>query len=129
MILFNDPIPIPDPEVRAVRMAVEMHNDFSRLSAGWKQRGYDLQMGIGIAQGHATLGVIGFEGRQDYSAIGSVCNLAARLCAEARGGQTLVSGRVLEAVQGIVECEPAGELTLKGFSRPISVWNIRSLRP
>jgi class 3 adenylate cyclase/HAMP domain-containing protein len=129
MILFNDPIPIPDPEVRAVCMAVEMHNDFLRLSAGWKQRGFDLQMGIGIAQGHATLGVIGFEGRQDYSAIGSVCNLAARLCAEARGGQTLVSERVLKAVEGFVESEPAGELALKGFSRPVLVWNIRSLRP
>lgn len=128
MILFNDPIPVPDPAVRAVRMAVEMHEDFSKLVVGWKKRGHDLNMGIGIAQGYATLGIIGFEGRQDYSAIGTVCNLAARLCAEARGGQTLVPGRVMTAVEGIVEAESVGELTLKGISRPVAAWNIRSIR-
>lgn len=124
MILFNDPIPVADPAARAVRMAVEMHRDFAELAAGWKARGYGLNMGIGIAQGYATLGIIGFEGRQDYSAIGSVCNLAARLCAEAKGGQTLVPGRMLSGIEELVTAEPVGELALKGFSRPVAAWNI-----
>lgn len=128
MILFNDPIPVPDPAARAARMAVEMHADFAGLVAAWKKRGYELDMGIGIAQGYATLGIIGFEGRQDYSAIGSVCNLAARLCVEARGGQTLVPARLLSAVEDLVEVEPVGDLTLKGFARPVAAWNILRLR-
>lgn len=128
MILFNDPIPVPDPARRAARMAVEMHEAFARLLTGWKKRGIDLQMGIGIAQGYATLGIIGFEGRQDYSAIGSVCNLAARLCAEAKGGQTLVPSRVLSGIESLVEAEDMGELALKGFSHPVAAWNIQRLR-
>lgn len=129
MILFNDPIPVADPAARALRMAIEMHADFTRLVAGWRQRGYALDMGIGIAQGFATLGIIGFEGRQDYSAIGSVCNLAARLCAEARGGQTLVPARLLVGLEQLVEAEPVGELTLKGFSRPVAACSVLALRP
>lgn len=129
MILFNDPLPVPDAAERAVRMAIEMHADFARLTAQWRQRGHELAMGIGIAQGFATLGLIGFEERRDYSAIGSVCNLAARLCAEAKGGQTLAPERLLAGIGGLVEAEPVGELQLKGFARPVPACAILGLRP
>lgn len=128
MILFNAPITVSDPALRALRMAVDMHAEFARLAEGWAKQGFHLHMGIGIAQGYATLGIIGFEGRQDYSAIGTVCNLAARLCAEAKGGQTLVPGRVLSGIEALVDAEPVGELTLKGMSRPVDTWNVVRVR-
>jgi len=109
-------------------MAVEMQHAFVRLCAGWKKRGYDLNMGIGIAQGYATLGAIGFEGRQDYGAIGNVTNLAARLCAEAKPGQILISQRVLGRIDDVVQAEPVSELTLKGFRQPIQAFNVSALR-
>ena len=128
MIFFNDPVPLPNPAEQAVRMALEMQSEFARLAASWKKRGYHLSSGIGIAQGYATLGAIGFEGRRDYGAIGTVCCLAARLCGEAKGGQTLVSQRVLANVEDIVEAEAVGELALAGFHQPVPAFNISAIR-
>ncbi len=128
MIFFNDPVPVPDAQERAVRMAVAMRQAVQRLMEGWRKRGYDLAFGIGIAQGYATIGAIGFEGRWDYGAIGIVTNLAARLCGEAKAGEILVSRRLWGAVEDLVEVEPAGELTLKGFSKPVSAFNVLRLK-
>src|SRR6266540_366000 len=123
MVFFNDPVPCPDPAARAVRMAVAMRQRVGELTGTWRKRGHQLDFGVGIAQGYATLGKIGFEGRFDYAAIGPVTNLAARLCAEAQGGQILVSQRVYAAVEALVEAEPLGELELKGFHRPVTTYN------
>ncbi len=124
MIFFNDPLPVPNPPERAVRMALGMRHRVSALSAGWRKRGWELGLGVGIAQGYATLGAIGFEGRWDYGAIGTVTNLAARLCGEAKAGQILISQRLVATIDGLVECEAVGELTLKGFQRPVTGFNI-----
>jgi class 3 adenylate cyclase len=124
MIFFNDPIPIPDPAARAVRMALAMQRSFAALSEAWRKRGHDLHMGIGIAHGPATLGGIGFEGRVDYGAVGPVCNLGARLCQEARGGEILVSQTVRDAVGGAFNTQAAGELGLKGFQRPVPAFRV-----
>jgi class 3 adenylate cyclase len=128
MIFFNDPVPVPNPAERAVRMALVMRERFDELRAAWRKRGFDLDLGVGIAQGYATIGAIGFEGRWDYGAIGTVTNLAARLCGEARPGQLLISQRVVGAVEEFVEVEPVGDLTLKGFSRPIATYNVTRVR-
>jgi class 3 adenylate cyclase/CheY-like chemotaxis protein len=127
MIIFNDPLPVDDPAATAVRMALAMQERFGALASGWRDRGYDLAMGIGIAQGYATIGAIGFEGRRDYGAIGTVTNLAARLCAEAAGGQILVSRRVHGSLGDVATAEPVGELPLKGFHRPVMAYAVRSL--
>ena len=124
MIFFNDPTPVPNPAERAVRMAVAMRERVRGLEAGWRKRGYELSFGVGIAQGYATIGAIGFEGRWDYGAIGTVTNLAARLCSEARPGQILISSRVAAAAEGLVECEEMGSLSLKGLSRPVPTFNV-----
>jgi class 3 adenylate cyclase len=123
MIFFNDPVVVPNPAERAVRMAIEMQAAFQALHKDWCRRGYDLAMGIGIAQGYATIGAIGFEGRQDYGAIGPVTNLAARLCSEARGGQILISQRVRGSVPE-VPSSLIGELRLKGFHTPVSAFEV-----
>ena len=128
MIFFNDPVPVANPAERAVRMALEMQQAFANVARSWKKRGYDLQIGIGIAQGYATLGSIGFEGRLDYGAIGAVCSLASRLCAQARGGQTLVSQRVLGCVESMVEAESLGEMALKGFHRPVPAFGVTVMK-
>jgi adenylate cyclase len=127
-VLFNDPLPCSDPSVRAVRMAIEMRDAVADLAVQWRKLGHDLGFGMGIAHGYATLGRIGFEGRYDYSAIGTVVNLAARLCAEARGGQILVDGKVQMAVETLTDIEPLGELVLKGMQRPVSAFNILGMR-
>ena len=124
MIFFNDPLPVPNPPEQAVRMALGMRHRVSALSMGWRKRGWELGLGVGIAQGYATLGAIGFEGRWDYGAIGTVTNLAARLCGEAKPGQILISQRLVATIDGLVECEAVGELTLKGFQRPVTGFNI-----
>ena len=98
------------------------------LAQAWKRRGFDLQMGIGIAQGYATLGTIGFEGRRDYGAIGSVCNLASRLCSDAKAGQILVSQKVFSFVDDLVTADAVGELSLKGFHKPVPAFNVTGLR-
>jgi adenylate cyclase len=128
MIFFNDPVVVPDPGERAVRMTVAMREGVEDLAARWRARGHELHAGMGIAQGQATIGAIGFEGRLDYGAIGSVTNLAARLCGEAAGGQILISERVRAASGHLVEVEPIGELALKGFQRPILAYNVRGLK-
>ena len=128
MIFFNDPVPVPDAPERAVRMAVAMRQRVDELLVRWKKRGYDLDFGVGIAQGYATIGAIGFEGRLDYGAIGTVTNLAARLCGEAKPGQILVSQRVYGAVEDSVEVEELGGLALKGFSKPVPAFNVVRLR-
>ncbi len=127
MIFFNDPVPVPQPAERAIRMAMAMRDRVQRLSAGWRKRGHDLGLGVGIAEGYATIGAIGYEGRWDYGAIGTVTNLAARLCGEAKSGQILVSRRVAGIVEADVELEPVGTLTLKGFLKPVEAFNV--LRP
>ncbi|HEU5197145.1 MAG TPA: response regulator [Methylomirabilota bacterium] len=124
MIFFNDPVPVPDAPARAVRMALAMRATVDLLARDWRKRGWELDLGVGIAQGYATIGAIGFEGRWDYGAIGNVTNLAARLCGEARPGQILISRRLLGMVEDVVRAEPVGELSLKGFLRPVSVYNI-----
>jgi len=128
MIFFNDPVEVPNPAERAIRMAVAMRDLVGVLAARWRKRGWDLGLGVGIAQGYATIGAIGFEGRLDYGAIGTVTNLAARLCGEARPGQILVARRMLAQLDGLVEVEDAGELTLKGFHRPVPAGNVIRLR-
>jgi|RhiMetdeSRZDD1v2_1073273.scaffolds.fasta_scaffold46352_6 adenylate cyclase len=124
MIFFNDPVPMPDAPQRAVRMAVAMRTEVDDLLTAWRKRGYALDFGVGIAQGYATIGAIGFEGRMDYGAIGTVTNLAARLCGEAKPRQILISQRVLGAVEAMVEVEELGELALKGFSKPVPAFNV-----
>jgi adenylate cyclase len=127
MIFFNDPVIVANPAERAVRMAVAMRERVAGLAAGWRKRGWDLALGVGIAQGYATLGAIGFEGRWDYGAIGTVTNLAARLCSEAKGDEILVSSRVATAVEGLIEAEEKGPLALKGLLRPVPTFNVRGL--
>jgi adenylate cyclase len=129
MVWFNDPIPCDDPAARAVRMAVEMRNTMSELTAAWRKRGHELDFSLGVALGYATIGRIGFEGRYDYGAVGSVLNLASRLCDAAEPGQIVVSQRVLAEVEEIVEAEPLGALTLKGFGKPLEAFAVTAAVP
>jgi len=124
MVLFDDPLPCPDPSVRAVKMAMEMREQVAELTRKWRRSGHELGFGVGIAHGYATLGRIGFEGRFDYGAVGTVVNLAARLCADANDGQILIDGKVQTAIEETTETEPAGELLLKGFHRPVRAYNV-----
>ena len=128
MVFFNDPFPCPDPAARAARMAVAMCGRMDELTGRWRKWGHELGFGVGITYGYATLGKIGFEGRYDYGAIGPVVNLAARLCAEAATGQILVSQPVYAEVEELVEAERVGELTLKGFHRPVPAFNVLRLK-
>jgi len=124
MVIVNDPVPVPNPALQAVRMALAMRAALGALVETWRRMGHDLGFGIGISHGYATLGTIGFEGRFDYAAIGTVANVASRLCDEAKPGQILISPRVLMAVEDAVTVEPAGELTLKGIRRPLEAYNV-----
>jgi class 3 adenylate cyclase len=128
MIFFNDPVFVPNPAERALRMAVAMRDRVRELTAVWRKQEYDLNLGVGISQGYATIGAIGFEGRWDYGAIGSVTNLAARLCGEAKPDQILLPQRVMGSVEDLVEVEFVGELTLKGFHRPVPAFNVHRLK-
>lgn len=128
MIFFNDPVPVDNAAERSVRMALAMRDRVKELTARWRKLGHDLDFGVGISQGYATIGAIGFEGRWEYGAIGSVPNLAARLCGEAKPGEILISQRLLAGVENLVESESVGELTLKGFHRPIAAYNIVRLK-
>ena len=128
MVFFNDPVPVPDAAARAVRMAVAMRERVSEMIGKWRKQGFELDLGVGIAQGYATIGAIGFEGRLDYGAIGTVTNLAARLCGEAKPGQILASRRVATQLEGEIEVEEIGDLTLKGFARPVAACNVLKLR-
>ena len=129
MILFNDPVPVPDHELQAIHMAIAMRESVGALVRAWKKRGHALGFGVGIAGGYATIGTIGFEGRLDYGAIGAVTNLAARLCGEAQHGQILISPRIFSKVEDRVEVQSVGELQLKGFQRAVLAHNVIALRP
>jgi adenylate cyclase len=124
MVFFNDPVPIPDPAERAVKMAAAMREAAGALITAWRERGRELGFGVGIAQGYATLGQIGFSERSGYTAIGTVCNVAARLCGEAKDGQILLSQRVNVELKGSVATEPVGTLALKGLTQPVVAYNV-----
>jgi class 3 adenylate cyclase len=128
MVFFNDPVPVPDPAERAVNMATAMREAAGALISSWRGRGRQLGFGAGIAQGYATLGQIGFAERSGYTAIGTVCNLAARLCAEAKDGQILIAQRVAVAVGESIAVEEIGTLTLKGLTQPIVAFNVPEQR-
>ena len=128
MVFFNDPLPCPDAPERAAKLAIEMRDAVAALGPVWSKRGHRLGFGIGMSQGYATIGRIGFEDRFDYTAIGAVINLAARLCSEAADGQVLVSGRLAAAVEDMAEVEHLGEREIRGMARPVAVANLRSVR-
>jgi class 3 adenylate cyclase len=124
MVIFNDPVPVENPALQAVLMALEMRTAIETLTEKWRILGHDIGFGIGIAHGYATLGTIGFESRYDYAAIGTVSNVASRLCDEAKPGQILISPRVMLAVDKAVTVEPVGEFELKGIRRPMAAYNV-----
>ena len=129
MTFFNDPVVQPDHAARAVRLAVAMRRGFASLSDDWRRRGYTLELGIGIATGYATLGRIGFEGRYDYGAVGNVIITASRLSSEAAAGEILLAQRTFAAADGGIEAEPAGDRTLKGYSRPLPTYRVPAATP
>ena len=129
MVVFNDPVPVEKPALQAVLMALEMREAIVSLTGNWRELGHEIGFGIGIAHGYATLGTIGFEGRFDYAAIGTVSNVASRLCDEAKPGQILISPRVLMAVKDTVTVEPVGEFELKGIRRPVAACDVLSAAP
>ncbi|MGA8698923.1 MAG: adenylate/guanylate cyclase domain-containing protein [Xanthobacteraceae bacterium] len=129
MVIFNDPVPVENPALQAVLMALDMRTAIGTMIEKWRDLGHDLGFGIGIAHGFATLGTIGFEGRFDYAAIGTVSNVASRLCDEAKPGQILISPRVRQAVDKAVTVEPVGEFTLKGIRRPMTAYNVLAASP
>ena len=128
MIFFNDPLPVDQPATRAVRMAFELQRAFLPIAQAWHQRGHDVALGVGIAQGEATLGVIGFEQRWEYAAIGAVPNLAARLCGQARGGEILIDAMTYADVGDVVEAEPVGPLQLRGITQPMPAFRLLRLK-
>jgi class 3 adenylate cyclase len=129
MVIFNDPVPVENPALQAVLMALDMRTAIGAMIDKWRDLGHDLGFGIGIAHGFATLGTIGFEGRFDYAAIGTVSNVASRLCDEAKPGQILVSPRVRQSIDKAVTVEPVGEFTLKGIRRPMMTYNVLETSP
>jgi class 3 adenylate cyclase len=124
MIFFNDPVLIPDPAEKGARMAIDMQRRFKTLQQTWNARNYSLSMGIGVAQGEATIGAIGFEGRRDYGAIGSVTNLAARLCSEAKPGQILASNKAVRNLKTDIDTRYVGALVFKGFADAVDCYEI-----
>ena len=129
MVIFNDPVPVENPALQAVLMALEVRDAIESLTETWRRWGHEIGFGIGIAHGFATLGTIGFEGRFDYAAIGTVSNVASRLCDEAKSGQILISPRVLTKVENAVTVEPVGEFELKGIRRPLAAYNVVAAKP
>ncbi|MGZ4403905.1 MAG: adenylate/guanylate cyclase domain-containing protein [Gaiellaceae bacterium] len=129
MVFFNDPVPTPDHELLAARLALAMRDRIGGLAEGWRKRGYELGLGAGISVGHATLGRIGYEGRYDYGVLGSVTNLAARLSDQAAAGQILLSQRAYAALEEQVEAEPVADLQVKGFARPVQAYALSRLVP
>ena len=128
MVIFNDPVPVPNPTELAIRMVIVMRERMADLKMQWQKRGYDLDCGFAIAHGYATIGAIGFGGRWDYSTIGTVANLASRLCDEAKGPQIIIDQKTLSHIEDIVETEPLGLLDLKNFSMPINAFNVVRLK-
>jgi len=129
MVFLNDPEPVPDHPAEAVRMAVEMEARFAELAAVWRRQGFELGLGIGVSVGYATLGRIGYQGHYGYAVIGSVANLAARLCAIAEAGEILLSERAYSRVEGIAQAAARGSVELKGFRRAVEVYELRGLSP
>ena len=127
LVFFNDPIPCPDAPRRAVRMAVAMRSRVAELAEGWRRRGHDLGFGVGIAQGYATLGRVGFEGRYDYAAIGTVTNVSARLSSRAAAGQVLITQRVETELDDVAVTRPLGPVELRGITRPVEVFEVVGL--
>jgi adenylate cyclase len=127
-LFFNDPIEVPDAALRAVRLACALREEMAELTPQWKRRGYDLDFGAGVALGYATCGEVGFEGRSDYAAIGSVTNLASRLADEATGGQILIEQRLYAEIEDDVDVQPIGDVALHGFRRPIAAFDVVALR-
>jgi adenylate cyclase len=128
MVFFNAPLVLPDAPVQAVRMALAARERYEPLRQTWRKLGYPLELGAGVALGYATLGTIGFEGRRDYAAIGTVTNLAARLCSEAKAGQVLTNQKTLARVESSVEAAPVGPLALKGFGTPVNAFNLLRMK-
>jgi class 3 adenylate cyclase len=128
MVFFNDPLPCPDPAICAVQLGVALRDAMVEVTGRWSRLGHDLGFGVGIAYGYATLGEVGFEGRSEYAVIGSVTNLAARLCDEAGNGEILIAPRVQTAVEHLADCERLPDVTLKGFRKPISPHSVRALQ-
>jgi class 3 adenylate cyclase len=128
MVFFNDPVPVDDHELQAVRFALAAQQHFARLAEAWRKRGAQLGLGIGLEAGYATIGRIGFEGRYDYGVLGPVANVASRLSARAAAGQILTGQRLHAAVEDVVDSAPAGDLELKGFARPVSAYEVRGVR-
>lgn len=128
LIFFNDPIPVDRPAVKAVRMALDLQEAFAPITQAWARRGFEVALGVGIAQGEATLGVIGFEQRWEYAAIGSTPNLAARLCAQAKGGEILIDAVTYADVSDVVLAEPIGPQSLRGFTQPIPAFRLTGLK-
>ncbi|MEO8717434.1 MAG: adenylate/guanylate cyclase domain-containing protein, partial [Burkholderiales bacterium] len=128
MIFFNDPLPVERSAVKAVRMAMDLQQAFVPIAQAWKQRGHDVTLGVGIAQGEATLGVIGFEQRWEYAAIGAVPNLAARLCGQASGGEIIIDAATCADVGDAMEADPVGPLQLRGFTQPIKAFRVKGMR-
>jgi adenylate cyclase len=124
VVIFNDPIPCEKHSQRAARMALEMRDRVKELRAGWLKMGYDLDLGVALASGYATLGTLGFEGRMDYGTVGNLPNLAARLCAEAQGGQILTDQKTMSRLEEFFDATPLAELHLKGINRPVTAYNI-----
>ncbi len=127
MVFFNDPVPCDEPARRAVTLALGMRDRAAMLSDNWKRRGHDLRLGVGIATGYATCGQVGFEGRYEYAAIGTVTNLAARLCGEAKGGQVLISQRVFTMLDGAAHAEHVGDIEFKGIAQPVPTYVVQHL--
>lgn len=129
MVFFNDPVPCDEPVLDAVKLAIDLRRGFEEIRAPWAQRGHAIGLGIGIASGYATLGLVGFKQRSDYTAIGNVVNVAARLCDKAADGQVLMSRRAFDDVEGRIEAEAAGRFELKGVRKPVEVFDLRALAP
>jgi class 3 adenylate cyclase len=128
VVIFNDPIPCEDHVNKAAQMAVEMRDRVKELRTAWRKKGYDLDLGVGFAAGYTTLGTIGFEGRMDYGTVGNLPNLAARLCAEAKGGQILTDQKTMSRLEDAFDAEPIQELNLKGINRPVVAFNVIALK-
>ena len=128
MVIFNDPVPCEDPALLAVDVGLAMHGKMDELKQGWRRLGYELGFGVGVSLGYATIGLVGFEGRLDYTANGSVVNLASRLCDEAEDGQLLISQRLLAALEDRIDAKPLQEMTLKGFHQPVTAFQVMGLK-
>jgi adenylate cyclase len=128
MIFFNDPLPVDRPAERAVRMAITLQKAFTPIAEAWAKLGHEVGLGIGISQGNATLGVIGFEERWEYAAIGNVPNLAARLCGAAHVGEIIVDAATEQDIARIAEVESVGALSLRGFTQPVPAFRLKSLK-